>query len=278
MSKISAYATAVPVAADSFLGNQASGPTTKRFLASDTTDLILGAFGGKTTSLTGAGNLVIETLNICSGTAPYTVTLPNPSGNAGKRLGILITASLAGMIKVNQFAAETIDGAAARYMWQYESAILYCDGTNWFKVGGKSIGLTTVLKNTAGLAAQAVNTGIYPTFDTQVSGPALMYSASLGLCPRTGTYLIACSGVFSTASLIPTFATVATAVAGANIPSAGSVSYLPSGNFQNVIGMTLAQVTQNQSIGSYFYVQGTGTFSVLAGTSFSIQIAEVLTW
>lgn len=96
-------------------------------------------------------------LHQCSGTtSDYTVTLPAVSGNAGKVIGFQMSTALTKLVTLDGNASETIDGSLTRIMWAGESAILYCDGTTWSKIGGKSISMTAG-QTVSG--AQTVGTG-----------------------------------------------------------------------------------------------------------------------
>ena len=78
-------------------------------------------------------------MHVCTGTsANYTVTLPSPTNNSGGFIGFIMDGGLTKLVTIAQNASETIDGATSRVMWANEIAILYCDGTNWIKIGGKS--------------------------------------------------------------------------------------------------------------------------------------------
>jgi len=104
----------------------------------------LGAWGALSgeNSITGTATAVIGRLNVCSGTtSDYTVTLPAVSGNTGKYIGFRMDAALTKLVTLDGNASETIDGATTRVMWAKETAILLCDGSNWFKVAGKTLPL-----------------------------------------------------------------------------------------------------------------------------------------
>ena len=95
---------------------------------------------GSEISVTGAVTATIGRMHVCSGTsADYTVTLPAVSGNAGKSIGFRMSGALTKMVTLDGNSAEEIDGEIIRIMWANESAILFCDGTAWTKIGGKSI-------------------------------------------------------------------------------------------------------------------------------------------
>jgi hypothetical protein len=91
-------------------------------------------------SVTGAVTATIGRMHVCSGTsADYTVTLPAASGNTGKFIGFRMASGLTKLVTLDGNSAETIDGLTTRIMRFNESAILFCDGSNWFKVAGRSV-------------------------------------------------------------------------------------------------------------------------------------------
>lgn len=91
-------------------------------------------------SVTTTATLALNTSHVCSGTtADYTVTLPPVAGNTGKVVRVRMDPALTKLVTVQGNAAELIDGQNTRVMWAKESADLYCNGTNWTKIGGKSI-------------------------------------------------------------------------------------------------------------------------------------------
>jgi hypothetical protein len=122
-------------------------------------------------SITGATTLTsaaFDHLHTCSGTtANYTVTLPAVSGNAGKFVAFRMAATLTKFVTLAGNAAEAIDGSNTRILWANETAVLYCDGTAWTKVGGKSIPMAAVmaLSATAGAATFAGSTNYVIPYD-----------------------------------------------------------------------------------------------------------------
>ncbi len=90
-------------------------------------------------SVTTTATATISKQHLVSGTTSnYTVTLPAASGNTGKFISFRISTSATKLFTIDGNASETIDGALTRIMWAGESATLYCDGSNWFKISGKS--------------------------------------------------------------------------------------------------------------------------------------------
>lgn len=111
-------------------------------------------------SVTTTANLTIGKHHVCSGTsADYTVTLPAVSGNAGKLLSIEMSGALTKLVTVDGNGSETIDGATTRVMWARETAVLLCDGTQWTKIGGKSVPMSARMSitttNSVSIANQA---------------------------------------------------------------------------------------------------------------------------
>ena len=153
-AKISALAShGTPVAADYVASVLDSGPTSKKLLLSDLQNFVLQAFGGGSEiSVTTTTTATIGRMHHCTGTSgDYTVTLPAASGNAGKMIGFRMgaAAALTKLVTIDGNASETIDGATTRIMWATETAILLCDGSNWFKVAGKTVPMQCQLAKTS---------------------------------------------------------------------------------------------------------------------------------
>ena len=96
-----------------------------------------------TVSITGTTALNSDAfgrMHVCSGTsANYTVTLPSPATNAGKFIGLIMSSALTKVVTILRNSSDLIDGTPTRLMWAKETATLFCDGTHWIKVSGKSI-------------------------------------------------------------------------------------------------------------------------------------------
>ncbi len=113
------------------------------------TDDYLAALKNTETAITTTATATISTQHLISGTSSnYTITLPAASGNTGKFIGFRISPTATKLFTIDGNASETIDGATTRIMWAGESATLYCDGSNWFKVAGKSIPMTVTMEST----------------------------------------------------------------------------------------------------------------------------------
>jgi hypothetical protein len=106
----------------------------------------LSALTGAEIAITTTATLTINRQHLISGTsADYTVTLPAASGNADNFIGIRISPVATKLFTLDGNGSEKIDEALTKIMWAGESAMLYCDGSNWFKVAGKTIPMTAKL-------------------------------------------------------------------------------------------------------------------------------------
>ncbi len=149
-------------------------------------------------SVTTTATLTISRMHVCSGTtADYTVTLPAASGNAGKFIGIRLAglAAMSKLVTVDGNASETIDGALNRIMWASETAVLLCDGSNWFKVAGRTL---PMVATQALLANQAIGaaTTTKVNIDTLISDPTGVMCDTTNkriYTRRAGQYLVSAS-------------------------------------------------------------------------------------
>lgn len=105
-------------------------------------EMVAQVFGRSEIAITGTSTATMGRMHVCSGTsADYTVTLPPASGNAGKILGVRMSAALIKLVTLAGNGSELIDGVQTRVMWATEVAILLCDGTGWMKVAGKTVAM-----------------------------------------------------------------------------------------------------------------------------------------
>ena len=131
----------------------------------------LGAVTG-IVSVTGAATATTSTWNKCTATsANYALTLPAASAASGLMVGILIAPSSTALVTVTAAGSDKIDGSATQIMWAGESAQLYSDGTNWFKVAGKTIPMMATLGFSTNQTF-AVNTNVLLTWTTIISNGA----------------------------------------------------------------------------------------------------------
>lgn len=155
----------------------------------------LGAWGALSgeNSITGTATAVIGRLNVCSGTtADYTVTLPAVSGNAGKYIGFIMASGLTKLVTLDGNASETIDGATTRVMWAKETALLYCDGTTWTKVAGKSLAMSGAVARTTAQTGVATGTATKCTCNVSVFDNGGIVDATNGylVAKRPGTWAV----------------------------------------------------------------------------------------
>lgn len=152
-------------------------------------------------SITGATTATISKQHVVTGTsADYTITLPAASGNSGKflsfRFGPALT-DLSKVITLDGNASETIDGSVIRLCWAGESCILYCDGSNWFKIAGKTIPMvckaSRALTDQGSITANTWTAIIMDGKDSTASNcPAAMYDSGNGRIKslRNGFYKV----------------------------------------------------------------------------------------
>jgi hypothetical protein len=132
-------------------------------------------------------------LHVCSGTtADYTVGLPAVSGNAGKFIGFRMAPGLTKFVTLDANASELIDGATTRIMWANETAILYCDGSAWTKVAGRSIPLICGMYPTTSVTVlSATQTAVNLSGVIQDNSGGMAETASNRMrIKRPGTYRV----------------------------------------------------------------------------------------
>lgn len=105
--------------------------------------IVSGTVSGPVSTITGNITLTsasMGTTYVCSGTSVnYAVTLPSTTGLAGKTVTFVMSSALTKLVTITAAGGNTIDGSATRIMWAGESATLLTDGTNWYKVSGKTV-------------------------------------------------------------------------------------------------------------------------------------------
>jgi hypothetical protein len=143
-------------------------------------------------SITGATTATISRMHVCSGTsANYTVTLPAASGNTGKLIGFRMDPALTKIVTLDGNGSEKINDVTTRLLRANESCVLYCDGSNWFKVAGNSIAMTATMRSTSG---QTLTTGTITKVtlnSSDYTDPAAMVNTSLNRIDviRPGVYI-----------------------------------------------------------------------------------------
>lgn len=156
--------------------------------------------GAAEISVTGATTATIGKMHVCSGTtANYTLTLPAASGNAGKILGVRMSPALTKLVTLDGNASEAIDGATTRIMWAEESAILLCDGSNWFKIAGKSVPMRARLSRATDESTINAATWTRCTMTAQEYGTTHLWDSGNGriTIPRPGACNVSVFGYMS---------------------------------------------------------------------------------
>ena len=250
-------------------------------------------------AVTTTATLTFGRMHVCSGTsADYTVTLPAVSGNAGKFLGVRIAAACTRWITVDGNSSELIDGALTRMMWANETAILFCDGSAWTKVSGKTIPIkaamtragvfsmpsgtwtaipadTTLYDNTSGLATPAANTG---TGRIAVLRPGeYQFSGRVSIVGITSGRIVACGAAWGTAADM-------VGGSGPNTPGAWSAAPASSGGvasgFAYGSGSALAVVGATHFFYCYSFLDDTANRNTNTGpdTCPFLTVLEVPSW
>jgi hypothetical protein len=154
---------------------------------------MLSTLAAAESSVTGTTTATISRMHVCSGTtADYTITLPAASGNTGKLIGFRMSNALTQLVTLDGNASETIDGLTTRVMWAGESAILLCDGSNWFKIAGKSIPLEAVAEarsSTSMVNNTTTRVNLTDTLRQSVSTLVDLPNDRITV-PRAGTWII----------------------------------------------------------------------------------------
>lgn len=237
-------------------------------------------------SITTTATATIGRMHVCTGTtANYTVTLPAVSGNTGKFLGVRMSSALTKLVTLDGDASETIDGALTRVMWANESAILFCDGSTWTKVGGKSIPFYCQLSNDQVGGAQAITTATM----TQLDYDEKVDVASLGdltantvTIPRPGSWYCAVhinydAGFTATRVLCRIFKNGSTELFGVEtgIDSSSSYPSITDADYVALVAGDTIEGKTYQNSGSSWSLVGN---AVGGNTINRLVVKEDLTW
>jgi len=193
---------AVVVGSDGRLQQLQSGDTLAGLAAGD----ILSTLVNAEVSVTGATTATLGTLHVCSGTSTnYTVTLPSVSGNAGKLIAFRMSPALTKLVTIDAGSGVVIYGFSVsgrtRIMWAGESALLYCDGSNWFRLAGTTIPMSCNMARATSLngGPGALNIDMDTTISDPTSQMADVSTHKGIVFVRPGKYLLL--GTASYASL-----------------------------------------------------------------------------
>lgn len=144
-------------------------------------------------AITTTATATISKQHLISGTsADYTVNLPAASGNAGKFLSFRVSNSATKFFTLDGNASETIDGALTRVLWAGESCTLYCDGSNWFKIAGRTIPMIARMGLSADVSIPNTTTTkvLLDRSDIDNTGSMVSTGSSQITIKRTSNYLL----------------------------------------------------------------------------------------
>jgi hypothetical protein len=234
-------------------------------------------------SITSTATATLGRMHVCSGTtSDYTITLPAVSGNAGKFAAFRIATACTKLITLDGNSTELIDGLATRIMWAGENCLLYCDGTQWTKLAGRSIPMSCKM-HIAG--AQNFSSGVSTKIklDTiDYAYPAIFANNSTNnwkaIAPRASNYFV----LF----IASTNGNNASNCTWANIVGFNASVYLSQNTDISANKIATASfsiiysVGTNESIEGYInYSAGSFTTSVIYATNGAIlSITEIPAW
>jgi hypothetical protein len=211
------------------------------------------------------------------------VTLPAASGNAGKHIGFRMgsATALTKLVTIDGNASETIDGATTRIMWSEETAILLCDGSNWFKIAGKSIPMTVHLSRSTdqtGITGSAW-TQIY--FTTKDDGTDFLWDSANNRAKvvRPGKY-VATVFCYANSASGQTGAYIALSVNSVAGPSpfgtyqqSASISFNAAGTQSDQLNLAA-----NDYVVGLVYIINGSTNKLLGAAPATFSLAEIPQW
>jgi hypothetical protein len=227
-------------------------------------------------SISGTTTLTTANLGqtvVCTVTSAYTVTLPSAASSAGRVLEIVVAGASTQLLTLAAAGTDTIDGAAARILWAGESAILMSDGSNWTKIGGRSLQMGCQLQRQGtvltGLTSNAWN--VVP-MDTQAAGPSFMFDSTNGQIKivRSANY-VCLTLLYLHSDTFPADAYGSIRQNTTDAPGGQAYEYsnnkAPLPNFQTLLACSAGDVLnaeiQPTGLGSNFNVPGPGAPAVL---------------
>lgn len=231
------------------------------------------------TAISATATLAIDTAYVLTGSS-YTVTLPDGTGNTGKKLRIRIAPGLTGLVTVEGNGAVTINGMLNRIMWASEIAELMWDGAEWVKLNGYTRPMYARMKRTTAYTTIADSTVTpIPTPTTVDDNTGQMTDNVNGRIDvvRAGYYLVVASVQYSAlgASNITNVASVknAATVLGSLGVSNGSNSY------NSLICSTAASLIVGDYVRTSAYQESGGNASILhTEESTYVIVTEVPDW
>lgn len=245
-------------------------------------DISANLVNGVNTITNSSANLVGgDVLNVVKATSGvFTETLPAPS--AGEIISLRITPDSTNIIKLTQHSSDLIDGTSTRIMWAGESAILQSDGTNWFKIAGKTIPMQAqIYLSATNMTLFSSNTSTQIPFDsTSIDTTGLMADLTNHRIKiiRPGSYTISTVVVFYSLSAIATRCLTTPFVDGnqfGNSEGYGAVGGYPSPYYTSPGNFYAGDVVTLQGYQSSVSTQGVYGFTSPATM---IAVQENPTW
>lgn len=152
-----------------------------------------------------------DTMYVCSGTsADYTVSLPTSlTGKKNQIMGFRMDPGLTKLVTVDAGAGHLIDGQQTRAMWASEVALLKVntDETNWSKVAGKTISMSSSIGQTANQvpAYQTVTLANLNTSSNNYAPATMQTAASAKITAlRPGLYQVLFKATITSNNASPT--------------------------------------------------------------------------
>ena len=237
-----------------------------------------------TISITPGGALSatnVGRVNIFSGSSSYSVTLPSAAANANKfiRLQMASGLTLTGLVTIAGNGSDKIDGAASRIMWANEVATLFCDGTNWTKISGKSVPMTCLMTRQAAFTIPTATDQTIPLDTATIDNTGLMADPSTNKrinIQRPGLYFVDGGAGFggigpsSPTQIAVKVGTTTIAQTGLNNSGTGNVVLNSSTYYQFTSGQYV--------IISVYQATGGNVPLLLSGNINFVAVSEVLQW
>jgi len=220
------------------------------------------------------------TTQSCFGTsANFAVTLPSVSGNSGKIIGFTMQPGLTKFVTLVRNAGDLIDGAVSRIMWANETATLYCTGTNWIKISGKSIPMTcTIYRATNQSISNNVQTNV--AFDSLLNdNTGLMASLSNNriIMYRPSNYILTTSILWNPFTATSTNTQIRLQFNG--VTGFLSIALASIGSYVSSSGTFVQKFALNDYVQTALLHLSGGTETILGGPATATLTAqEVATW
>ncbi len=240
-------------------------------------------------SVNGTYTLEIGRMHACSGSSSdYTVTLPPASGNAGKFVGVRMSASLSRLVKLKGNSSDLIDGKNERVMWRSESAVLMCDGVSWSKISGKTVPVYASMRRSSSYS-MATSTFLAVPMDTIVSDNTSFLLSPIA-STSTGRITVFRQGTYSVHGLCSiSDSEVGTVFSAGPVKNSTDLSSGPSGITSVVTGSDAIQMSGSCMVQaeaddymSLFAFQNSGssrnTRSDLVGLMPTLSLSEIPSW